>query len=79
MRFQTAALGALFLESATATYEFSGMAESILPAQSLEKRENTTDIALPINVEASQYWDGADGPWYGNQCRMKAANTRDIG
>jgi len=64
MRFQTAALGALFLESA-ASYDFSGMAELISPTRALEKRENKTDIPLPINVEASQYWDGADGPWYG--------------
>ncbi|CAD0109001.1 unnamed protein product [Aureobasidium uvarum] len=62
MRFQAAALSALFLESA-ASYDFSDMAKSILPAQKLAKRENTTDIPLPINVEASQYWDGADGPW----------------
>jgi len=65
MRFQTAALGALLLESA-ASYDFSGMAESLLPARALAKRENTTNIPLPINVEASQYWDGADGPWYEN-------------
>jgi hypothetical protein len=78
MRFQTAALGALFLESA-ASYELSGMAESIIPAQALEKRENTTNIPLPINVEASQYWDGADGPWYGNQCRIEAINRRNTG
>jgi len=63
MRFQTAALSALFLESA-ASYDFSSMARSILPAQRLEKRANTTEIPLPINVEASQYWDGVDGPWY---------------
>ncbi|THW18272.1 acid protease [Aureobasidium pullulans] len=62
MRFQTAALSALFLESA-ASYDFSSMARSMLPAQRLEKRANTTEIPLPINVEASQYWDGADGPW----------------
>ncbi|THW67305.1 acid protease [Aureobasidium pullulans] len=62
MRFQTAALSALLLESA-ASYDFSSMARSILPAQRLEKRANTTEIPLPINVEASQYWDGADGPW----------------
>lgn len=63
MRFRIAALSALFLESA-ASYDFSDMAKSILPAKTLAKRANTTDIPLPINVEASQYWDGADGPWY---------------
>ncbi|KAG9538148.1 acid protease, partial [Aureobasidium melanogenum] len=62
MRFHAAALSALLLESA-ASYEFSDMAKSILPAKTLAKRANTTDIPLPINVEASQYWDGADGPW----------------
>jgi hypothetical protein len=30
-------------------------------------------------VEASQYWDGADGPWYGNQYRRKAINRRNTG
>ncbi|KAH0403909.1 acid protease, partial [Aureobasidium melanogenum] len=62
MRFHAAALSALLLESA-ASYGFSDMAKSILPAKTLAKRANTTDIPLPINVEASQYWDGADGPW----------------